>query len=407
MEKNNYTKVKLKDIAEIINGGTPSTKNPEYWEGDISWITPKDLSTHSDKYISTGERSITRKGLDNSSAHLIPKNTILFSSRAPIGYIALAGRELSTNQGFKNFVCNEDIVDYNYLYYWLIKNTEKIEKRAMGSTFSEISKTAIGEISISLPPLPEQKRIANILSSFDNKIELLREQNKTLENIAQTIFKQWFIDFNFPDSNGKPYKDNGGEMIDSELGEIPEGWEVGRLNSLSKHCKETIKPSLEPETKFHLYSIPAYDNQKLTPKTLGKDIKSTKYVVPEKCFLVSKLNPTIPRLWEIVKTPKNSVCSTEFQICKTFKNSDYPFVLCILKTQAFWETLQSATSGTSSSHQRVHTEDIFGYKTVIPTNNIRNLLNARIQAFLNKIQENNATIKICTEQKRLLIKKLF
>jgi type I restriction enzyme, S subunit len=117
--------------------------------------------------------------------------------------------------------------DSKYLFY--LFNTLNLNERSTGSGQPLLNQSIINSIETNIPPLPEQKRIANILSSFDNKIELLREQNKTLENIAQTIFKQWFIDFNFPDSNGKPYKDNGGKMIDSELGLIPEGWEVGEL----------------------------------------------------------------------------------------------------------------------------------------------------------------------------------
>jgi len=182
----------LGEIAEILSGSTPSTKDHSYWGGDIPWITPKDLSEHSGVYISNGERHITKEGLKNSSAQLLPKNTVLFSSRAPIGYVAIAERELATNQGFKNIVCDEKVTHFRFIYYWLKKSKEFIERISSGSTFSEASASVMRSLKIELPPLPEQRAIAAVLSSLDDKIELLRAQNKTLENIAQALFKRWF-----------------------------------------------------------------------------------------------------------------------------------------------------------------------------------------------------------------------
>lgn len=114
-----------------------------------------------------------------------------------------------------------------YLYY-LLENL-KLNKKAIGGAQPLITQGIINEIEIPLPPLPEQRAIAAVLSSFDDQIELLHSQNQTLEKIAQTLFKEWFTDFNFPNAQGKPYKKSGGKMVKSELGEIPEGWEVGKL----------------------------------------------------------------------------------------------------------------------------------------------------------------------------------
>lgn len=224
----------LGEVAKIASGSTPSTKKDEYWNGNISWITPKDLSGFQNRYISKGEKSITPEGLKNSSAKLLPINTVLFSSRAPIGYVAIAEQELATNQGFKNLICKKEVTHYLFIYYWLIRNSDYVEKLSSGSTFSEASAFLMRSLEINIPSLPEQKAIAAVLSAFDDKIELLREQNQTLETLAQTIFKEWFVHFNFPDQDGKPYRDNVGEMVDSELGEIPQGWRVGKLSEFGK-----------------------------------------------------------------------------------------------------------------------------------------------------------------------------
>jgi type I restriction enzyme S subunit len=148
--------------------------------GKIGWITPKDLSTNDKIFVSKGERNITKKGLDKSSAKLLPKNTVLMTSRAPIGYTAIAKKYISTNQGFKSVICNEDIYDYLYFFYWLKNNMDIIRNNSSGSTFQEISATVFKNLSIMLPNLKNQKRISKILYGIDMEIENNRNINKNL-----------------------------------------------------------------------------------------------------------------------------------------------------------------------------------------------------------------------------------
>ncbi|EGK7612653.1 restriction endonuclease subunit S [Campylobacter coli] len=199
---NNWKKCKLGDIAEVVGGGTPSTKVDEYWNGDIAWITPKDLTSYNKVFISKGTRSITKLGLSQSSAKLMPKGTVLLTSRAPIGYIAIAENEISTNQGFKSLIPKENLTTSKFLYYWLKNNVEYLKNLSVGTTFAEISGQIVKEVEILLPPLEEQRQIATILSSIDDKIELLHEQNKTLEELAQTFFVNWFKDREFDSTIG-------------------------------------------------------------------------------------------------------------------------------------------------------------------------------------------------------------
>ena len=131
------------EIAEVIGGGTPKTSTPEFWGEDIPWITPKDLSSFQGRYISRGERSITEAGLQSSSARLLPENTVLLSSRAPIGYLAIAKNPVATNQGFKSLVLKKEYVPEFY-YYFLKANVNLLERHASGSTFKEISGSVVG-----------------------------------------------------------------------------------------------------------------------------------------------------------------------------------------------------------------------------------------------------------------------
>lgn len=161
----------IRDIGDVVSGGTPSTKNEEYYGGDISWITPKDLSGYDRKFISKGERSITELGLQKSSAKLLPKGTVLFSSRAPIGYVAIADREVCTNQGFKSIVCNEDIINNNYVYYFLKYNKENIENVSSGSTFKEISGSHMKSIKIIVPTKNILDIFNGVIESFDKLLD--------------------------------------------------------------------------------------------------------------------------------------------------------------------------------------------------------------------------------------------
>ena len=184
---------KLSDIGTVVGGATPSTTVERFYGGDIPWLTPKDLSNFQDRYIERGERNITQEGLNSCSAHLLPENSVLFSSRAPIGYVAIAKNPIATNQGFKSIIPNAN-VDSLFLYYALKYNKEKIEAMGSGTTFKEVSGAIMKNFEISLPPLEEQRRIAGILGAIDDKIENNRRINTNLELQAQALYKQWFVD---------------------------------------------------------------------------------------------------------------------------------------------------------------------------------------------------------------------
>lgn len=186
--------VLLGDVAEVLGGGTPSTKNKTYWNGDIPWITPRDLSSHIDTYIETGNRKITEAGLKNSSAKLLPTGAVIFSSRAPIGYVTIASNTMATNQGCKGIICKSDKLNNNFLFYWLKVNKEKIESLAGGSTFKEISTSGVRNLEISLLDIATQNEVVKILTQIDEKIELNRRMNETQEQMGQALFKHYFID---------------------------------------------------------------------------------------------------------------------------------------------------------------------------------------------------------------------
>ena len=229
-------KYKLGDIAKIYNGSTPSTSDNSNYDGEIIWATPKDLSDQNSKYFSQGARNITQKGFDSCSTQMIPANNILMSSRAPIGLFAINTVACCTNQGFKNIVLDKSISDVDYMYYYLKYHVKEIEALGSGTTFKEISKTSFEKYEISIPSLSVQKKISSVLSNIDRKISVNRQINRNLEELAKQIYDYWFVQFDFPNEEGKPYKSSGGKMVWNDVlkREIPDGWEVKRISSQIK-----------------------------------------------------------------------------------------------------------------------------------------------------------------------------
>lgn len=220
-----WKECKIADLGTVIGGATPSTKNAaNYEKGTIAWITPKDLSTFTGRYIQRGERNITEIGLKSCSTQLLPTNSVLFSSRAPIGYIAIAANEVCTNQGFKSVIPNDD-TDPLFLYYLLKYNKDKIESMGSGTTFKEISGNTMKSISVRVPKdVSVQKRISAVLGMIDDKIEENERINDNLEQQAQAVFRQ--------------------ELL--QTGELPPNWTTGSLLDIADYLNGLAMQKFRP-----------------------------------------------------------------------------------------------------------------------------------------------------------------
>ena len=231
---------KISDIGKVVGGATPSTKHDNNYGGDISWITPKDLASYQNRYVSQGERNLTQKGFDSCSTVMLPKGSILFSSRAPIGYVAIAAKEMCTNQGFKSIVPNKTYIDPLFLYYLLKFNAPRIAAQGSGTTFPEVSTKTMASIEIFLPEsIEEQHKIARILDSIDSKIESNRRVNDNLLTQAQTLYSKFF-----------PYK------VDDI---IPDGWRIGTVAEIIEiHDSKRVPLSGQSRDKMKQRIYPYY-----------------------------------------------------------------------------------------------------------------------------------------------------
>ena len=203
-------------------------------------------------------------------------------------------------------------------------------------------------IDISLPDIETQRRIANVIESLSDKIEINNRINHNLEAQAQALYKSWFVDF-------EPFMD--GKFVESELGMIPEGWEAKPLSSICHIEKKTINPQKHPTCLFTHYSIPAYDNSELPELQKGSDILSNKYIISDYTILFSKLNPRIKRIWNVYQSESNPICSTEFVVYKPIDIDTYPFLYSFITGDDFYNNIMSKVNGATGSHQRFHPEE--------------------------------------------------
>lgn len=244
----------------------------------------------------------------------------------------------------------EGVTDSKFVYYFVTSPwfREIAIKSMVGSSGRQrVQQSVLENLEVTLPPLDEQRRIAGILGSLDDKIELNRRINANLEAQAQALFRSWFVDF-------EPFRD--GPFVDSELGKIPQGWKVETLSNLATVIKKGITPS-NSETYSH-YSIPAYDDAHFPEKQSGETIKSGKYIVYNNSILLSKLNPRIKRLWFIKTAEENAICSTEFIPIQTKDTELISFVFYLIDSDIFYQQALSLVNGATGSHQRFHAEDI-------------------------------------------------
>ena len=198
---------KLGDVCQVVTGSTPKTNISEYWDGNYPWVTPAELK--GDVYISDTARHITEEAIAHTNLTLLPIGTVLLSSRAPIGKVAITTIEMYCNQGFKNLICS-DAINNKYLYLWLSGKTEYLNSLGRGATFKEISRTIVENVIIPLPPLSIQKSIVTELDKINELIRLKKEQLKDYDNLAQSIFYEMF-----------------GDPIENE-----KGWEVKKLGDV-------------------------------------------------------------------------------------------------------------------------------------------------------------------------------
>jgi len=390
-----WREYRIGEIADIVGGSTPSTSDPSNFNGDIPWMTPKDLSGPHDRYVSRGERNLSRKGLESCSAQLLPRGTVLVTSRAPIGYVAIAKNPITTNQGFRNLVPRPG-VDSEFLYYWVKANVEELRRHASGSTFQELTGTALAQIRIRVPPLPEQRAIAHILGTLDDKIELNRRMNETLEAMARALFKAWFMDFepvrakmegrwqrgqSLPGLPAHLYDIFPDRLVDSELGEIPEGWMIGKLGDVAENPRRGIQSNcIAPNTPYIALEHMPRRSIALFDWGTAEGIESNKFEFKKGEILFGKLRPYFHK---VGVAPVDGVCSTDIVVIVPRQHVWISFVLGHVSSLEFVDYTNAGSSGTKMP--RTSWGDMARYEIVLPPESVAETFNTLVQPLIERI----------------------
>ncbi|HFI0194633.1 TPA: restriction endonuclease subunit S [Streptococcus suis] len=229
------SEVRLSNVIEIISGGTPNTSVEEYWNGNIEWLSVADFN-NDERYVYSAEKKITDKGLAESNTKLLQKGDLIISARGTVGALAQLVKPMAFNQSCFGLRGKEGVVFTDFLYYWLKNYVKIFLNKSQGSVFNTINLATFDDIKIHLPAYNIQVEIVKLLTKIDQKIALNNQINNELEAMAKTLYDYWFVQFDFPDENGKPYKSSGGKMVynDQLKREIPEGWGVEKVSEIAK-----------------------------------------------------------------------------------------------------------------------------------------------------------------------------
>ena len=249
-EWNNYT---LAEITNIIGGGTPKRAIEEYWNGNIPWLSVVDFNT-GNRHVTTTKETITQLGLQKSSTKLLETGQIIISARGTVGALAQLAKPMAFNQSCYGLDGKKEYVTNDYLFYLVKQKVRDLQQITHGAVFDTITRDTFKQIDVQLPPLSTQKKITHILSTLDDKIELNRKMNETLEAMAQALFKSWFVDFDPVHAKAECESDAELEkaaaelgiskavlelfpstFVESEMGMIPEGWEVKPLDQIAHY----------------------------------------------------------------------------------------------------------------------------------------------------------------------------
>lgn len=269
---------KLGEICEIVSGSTPKTGIPEYWDGDIKWITPAEISDES-YIVEDSARHITILGVQKTGLTPFPKGTVILSSRAPIGKVAIAGCEMYCNQGFKNLICSK-VIDNRYLYWFLKGHTEYLNSLGRGATFKEISKKIVSEIEINVPAIEKQRAAVEILEKVSGIISVRKRELQSLDNLIKARFVEMFGD---PEFNNK-------------------GWPVKKLKDL---CNVGSSKRIYQEEQT-MTGVPFWRISDLVAKMDTESVESCLYI-PESRYEELKSQGLVPEPGDILVTSRGTL----------------------------------------------------------------------------------------------------
>ena len=370
-----------------------------------------------------GVRRITRKHFDEWTSKAAPESfDIVLSRRCNPGETGFVSEGLKFALGQNLVLLRSDGTKvFKPFLRWLVRGPRWWDQVGVyinvGAVFDSLKCGDIPGFRLPIPPLSEQRAIAPVLGTLDDKIELNRRMNETLEAMVRALFKSWFVDFE-PVRAKMAGRDTGlpehladlfpDRLVESELGEIPEGWEVESLEMIAQLEKATVKPEGHATEEFEHFSLPAYDSGQLPALDLGSTIKSNKTLVPSQAVLLSKLNPEIQRVWlPASASSRRQISSTEFLVFTPKPPIGRAGLYALFNTQSFRDLLKGMVTGTSKSHQRVAPKSLVTQGMISPADILTNDFEALAWPMLERTLRNKSENHTLAALRDTLLPKLI
>lgn len=348
---------------------------------------------------------------------------LIFTQRGTLGQVSIVPSgpydEYIVSQSQMKVTLDPERADVRFLYY-VFRSPEQLEYIQNTAIQTGVPHTNLGILKktpLKLPSIHTQRQIATILGTLDDRIDLLRETNATLEAIAQALFKSWFVDFDpvrakmagrapegmdeataalFPDA-----------LEEAELGVVPKGWQFGTVGDIAQLKKGTVNPGSQPDAMFEHFSLPAFDDGCRPVVELGEAIKSNKTPVPSDAVLLSKLNPHIPRVWLPVSCGSNAVCSTEFLVFQPVGAGSKELIYCTFSSPDFILRLQQLVTGTSNSHQRIKPDQVALMSCVVPPKDIASQFELSLRPIFERVHANREQAQTLASLRDALLPRLI
>lgn len=391
------------------NYGSSYPRVEEFGTEGVPFLTAKSLR---DGYVDIADAPrLGDARADELRFGFVETNDVLLSHNATIGRVAIVPQHkgrLLVGTSLTYFRLNPQKLLPRYLAVYFSGSDFQNQLVAVmsHSTRNQVPVTAQRKLHVVVPPLAEQKFIAQILGALDDKIELNRRMNATLEAMARALFQSWFVDFDPVRAKLDGRQPVGldadtaalfpGHFQESPLGHIPQGWRVGKVIDLATFSRAAVNPNNFPDETFDHFSLPAFDNGRTPKAELGSAIMSNKLVVTPNSVLLSKLNPHIPRIWlPDLRTSHRSVCSTEFMVACSKPGVSREYLFSQFTSSSFASVYGTLVTGTTGSHQRISPESVLVMNVALPSH-------ALIQAFTDIAKPMFDHINRNTEQSRTL-----
>ena len=402
---------KIKEVGKVVTGKTPPTSNKRYFDGKYPFIRIPDMGKS--VFVRESELSLSEEGAKYMKKLKLPQKAVMVSCLATIGQVGITAKESFTNQQINSIIPYQDKIISEWIYYFFKSNKSYLDSfGGGGSVYTNISKSKFENIVIPIPPLSEQRAIAKILSDLDAKIELNQKMNKTLEEIGQALFKHWFVDFEFPNEEGKPYKSSGGEMVyNEELGkEIPKVWEV---SNIGKELKTILggTPSRERKEYWINGNIPWINSGEINKFPI---IDATEYITPDALKnsatqLMPKRTVVLPFVISINKQISISILGTEVcgnqSVLGIVEKQGLPSEYIYYWVEHMKKDIYSWATGGAQQH--INKTNVDKTKILIPSKDVMQNYSRIVRQIFDLVIKNSLEVKTLSQIRDVLLPKLM